>query len=154
MDEKTFMDRYMTAFSAFTDAQSRGENPADILESMKKTGVVNPSDKDMDSMSGPVSNKDMEFMSDPSMDADRTRGFSQPLPDNRNPTIMNEQPYIPPVEKISPMGSEDSLGSEMGALRGPVSDKEIKMMQDMQPSGSLVNNVTDFLINLGRKVGQ
>lgn len=141
MDEKTFMDRYMTAFSAFTDAQSRGENPADILESMKKTG-------------GPVSNKDMEFMSDPSMDADRTRGFSQPLPDNRNPTIMNEQPYIPPVEKISPMGGEDSLGSEMGALRGPVSDKEIKMMQDMQPSGSLVNNVTDFLINLGRKVGQ
>jgi len=152
MDEKTFMDRYMTAFSAFTDAQSKGENPADILESMKKVGVVNPSDRDMGSMSGPVSNKDMEFMNDPSMNADRTTGV--PMSDDRNPTIMNEQPYMPPVEKISPMGSEDSLGSEMGALRGPVSDKELKMMQDMQPSGSLVNNVTDFLINLGRKVGQ
>tara|TARA_R110002012_G_scaffold131685_1_gene284329 strand:- start:3 stop:419 length:417 start_codon:yes stop_codon:yes gene_type:complete len=37
------------------------------------------------------------------LNADRTRGV--PMPDDMNPTLRNEQPYTPPVERISPMGS-------------------------------------------------
>ena len=37
MDEKTFMDKYMAAFSKFTDAQARGEDVNQVFADMKKT---------------------------------------------------------------------------------------------------------------------
>ena len=50
-----------------------------------------------------MANAEQDMMNDPSMEADRTRGV--PMPDSMNPTLRNEQPYTPPVERISPMGS-------------------------------------------------
>jgi len=50
-----------------------------------------------------MANAEQGMMNDPSMEADRTRGV--PMPDSMNPTLRNEQPYTPPVERISPMGS-------------------------------------------------
>tara|TARA_R110002167_G_scaffold24792_11_gene86767 strand:- start:729 stop:1043 length:315 start_codon:yes stop_codon:yes gene_type:complete len=50
-----------------------------------------------------MANAEQDMMNDPSMEADRTRGV--PMPDSMNPTLRNEQPYSPPVERISPMGS-------------------------------------------------
>ena len=50
-----------------------------------------------------MANAEQSMMNDPSMEADRTRGV--PMPDSMNPTLRNEQPYSPPVERISPMGS-------------------------------------------------
>lgn len=49
-----------------------------------------------------MANAEQGMMNDPSMEADRTRGV--PMPDSMNPTLRNEQPYSPPVERISPMG--------------------------------------------------
>ena len=50
-----------------------------------------------------MANAEQDMMNDPSMEADRTTGV--PMPDDMNPTLRNEQPYSPPVERISPMGS-------------------------------------------------
>ena len=50
-----------------------------------------------------MANAEQDMMNDPSMEADRTTGV--PMPDDMNPTLRNEQPYTPPVERISPMGS-------------------------------------------------
>ena len=50
-----------------------------------------------------MANAEQDMMNDPSMEADRTRGV--PMPDSMNPTLRNEQPYTPPVERIIPMGS-------------------------------------------------
>ena len=50
-----------------------------------------------------MANAEQNMMNDPSMEADRTTGV--PMPDDMNPTLRNEQPYTPPVERISPMGS-------------------------------------------------
>jgi len=50
-----------------------------------------------------MANAEQDMMNDPSMEADRTRGV--PMPDDMNPTLRNEQPYTPPVERMSPMGS-------------------------------------------------
>jgi len=50
-----------------------------------------------------MANAEQDMMNDPSMEADRTRGV--PMPDSMNPTLRNEQPYSPPVERMSPMGS-------------------------------------------------
>ena len=50
-----------------------------------------------------MANAEQDMMNDPSMEADRTRGV--PMPDSMNPTLRNEQPYTPPVERMSPMGS-------------------------------------------------
>jgi len=50
-----------------------------------------------------MANAEQDMMNDPSMEADRTRGV--PMPDDMNPTLRNEQPYTPSVERISPMGS-------------------------------------------------
>ena len=50
-----------------------------------------------------MANAEQGMMNDPSMEADRTTGV--PMPDDMNPTLRNEQPYTPPVERISPMGS-------------------------------------------------
>ncbi len=50
-----------------------------------------------------MANAEQDMMNDPSMEADRTRGV--PMPDDMNPTLRNEQPYTPSVERMSPMGS-------------------------------------------------
>ena len=50
-----------------------------------------------------MANAEQDMMNDPSMEADRTTGV--PMPDSMNPTLRNEQPYSPPVERMSPMGS-------------------------------------------------
>ena len=50
-----------------------------------------------------MANAEQDMMNDPSMEADRTTGV--PMPDDMNPTLRNEQPYTPPVERMSPMGS-------------------------------------------------
>ena len=45
-------------------------------------------------------------------------------------------------------------------IPGPVTDKDMQFMQQtmpqqtVSPMGSMINNVEDFLSNLGRKVGK
>ena len=124
MDEKTFMDKYMAAFSKFADAQSRGEDVNKVFEDMKKT------------MTGPMSDKELEFLqrsTDPGPSADYTTGPIE-IPEGVDPSMFNEIP-------------------------GPITDKDIQfieqtMPQAVSPMGSMINNVDDFLSNLGRKVGQ
>ena len=125
MDEKTFMDKYMAAFSKFTDAQARGEDVNKVFEDMKKT------------MTGPMSNKELEFLqrsTDPGPSADFTTGPIE-IPESVDPSMFNEIP-------------------------GPVTDKDMQFMQQtmpqqtVSPMGSMINNVEDFLSNLGRKVGK
>tara|TARA_R110000803_G_scaffold34488_5_gene75257 strand:- start:4187 stop:4522 length:336 start_codon:yes stop_codon:yes gene_type:complete len=53
-----------------------------------------------------MANAEQDMMNDPyngPSNADRTTGV--PMPDDMNPSLLNEQPYTPPVERISPMGS-------------------------------------------------
>ena len=118
------MDKYMAAFSKFADAQSRGEDVNKVFEDMKKT------------MTGPISDKELEFLqrsTDPGPSADYTTGPIE-IPEGVDPSMFNEIP-------------------------GPVTDRDMQFMQRtmperVSPMGSMINNVDDFLSNLGRKVGQ
>ena len=47
----------------------------------------------------------------------------------------------------------------MSSLPGPMTDQDMQFMQRtmperVSPMGSMINNVDDFLSNLGRKVGK
>ena len=133
------MDRYMAAFSRLADAQARGEDVNKVFEDMKKT------------MTGTMSDKELEFLqrsTDPGPSADFTTGPIE-IPEGVDPSMFNEIP------------------TDKGALRG-MSDKDLAIMQGTPPNtilpieervspmgmGSMINNVDDFLSNLGRKVGQ
>jgi len=134
-DEKNFMDRYMAAFSKFTDAQAKGEDVNQVFADMKKN------------MTGAVSDKELEFMNkmaDPGPSADYTTGPIK-IPEGVDASMFNEIPSTP----------QDNMGS----LPGPMTDKDMQFMQKtmpqaVSPMGSMINNVDDFLSNLGRKVGQ
>ena len=134
MDEKTFMDKYMAAFSKFTDAQARGEDVNKVFEDMKKT------------MTGPMSDKELEFLqrsTDPGPSADFTTGPIE-IPEGVDPSMFNEIP---------------TTTNDMGSLPGPATDRDMQFMQKtmpqtVSPMGSMINNVEDFLSNLGRKVGK
>ncbi len=133
-DEKNFMDRYMAAFSKFTDAQAKGEDVNQVFADMKKN------------MTGAVSDKELEFMNkmtDPGPSADYTTGPIE-IPEGVDPSMFNEIPTTP---------------NDMGSLPGPMTDQDMQFMQKtmpqaVSPMGSMINNVDDFLSNLGRKVGQ
>ena len=135
MDEKTFMDKYMAAFSKFTDAQARGEDVNQVFADMKKT------------MTGPMTDKELEFLqrsTDPGPSADFTTGPIE-IPEGVDPSIFNEIPVEPE--------------RDMSSLPGPTTDKDMQFMQQtmperVSPMGSMINNVEDFLSNLGRKVGK
>lgn len=130
-DEKNFMDRYMAAFSKFTDAQAKGEDVNQVFADMKKN------------MTGAVSDKELEFMNkmaDPGPSADYTTGPIK-IPEGVDASMFNEIPI------------------DKGALPGPMTDQDMQFMQKtmpqaVSPMGSMINNVDDFLSNLGRKVGQ
>jgi len=134
-DEKNFMDRYMAAFSKFTDAQAKGEDVNQVFADMKKN------------MTGAVSDKELEFMNkmaDPGPSADYTTGPIK-IPEGVDASMFNEIPITP----------QDNVGS----LPGPMTDQDMQFMQKtmpqaVSPMGSMINNVDDFLSNLGRKVGQ
>tara|TARA_R100001460_G_scaffold96085_2_gene138410 strand:+ start:17522 stop:17992 length:471 start_codon:yes stop_codon:yes gene_type:complete len=156
MDEKTFMDKYMAAFSKFTDAQAKGEDVNQVFADMKKNMPGAMTDKELDFMSnkdrypvdksGPVSDKELEFMNkmaDPGPSADYTTGPIE-IPEGVDPSMFNEIP---------------TTKEDMGSLPGPVSDRDMQFMQKtmpqaVSPMGSMINNVEDFLSNLGRKVGK
>ena len=133
-DEKNFMDRYMAAFSKFTDAQAKGEDVNQVFADMKKN------------MTGAVSDKELEFMNkmaDPGPSADYTTGPIK-IPEGVDASMFNEIPTTP---------------NDMGSLPGPMTDQDMQFMQKtmpqtVSPMGSMINNVDDFLSNLGRKVGQ
>ena len=142
MDEKTFMDKYMAAFSKFADAQARGEDVNQVFADMKKT------------MTGPMTDKELDFMSnlniltnkmaDPGPSADYTTGPIE-IPEGVDSSMFNEIPVEPE--------------RDMSSLPGPVTDKDMQFMQQtmperVSPMGSMINNVEDFLSNLGRKVGK
>ena len=123
-DQKNFMDRYMAAFSKLTDAQARGEDVNKVFAEMKG------------SVSGPPTEQTdfMNKMNDPGPSADFTTAPRR-IPEGIDPSMFNELP-------------------------GPVTDKDMQFMQQtmpqqtVSPMGSMINNVDDFLSNLGRKVGQ
>ena len=129
------MDKYMAAFSKFTDAQARGEDVNQVFADMKKT------------MTGPMTDKELEFLqrsTDPGPSADFTTGPIE-IPEGVDPSIFNEIPVEPE--------------RDMSSLPGPVTDRDMQFMQQtmperVSPMGSMINNVDDFLSNLGRKVGQ
>ena len=129
------MDKYMAAFSKFTDAQARGEDVNQVFADMKKT------------MTGPMTDKELEFLqrsTDPGPSADFTTGPIE-IPEGVDPSIFNEIPVEPE--------------RDMSSLPGPVTDKDMQFMQQtmperVSPMGSMINNVEDFLSNLGRKVGK
>ena len=124
MDEKTFMDKYMAAFSKFTDAQARGEDVNQVFADMKKT------------MTGPMTDKELEFLqrsTDPGPSADFTTGPIE-IPESVDPSMFNEIPVEPE--------------RDMGAL------PQTQQPQAVSPMGSMINNVDDFLSNLSRKVGK
>ena len=133
-DQKNFMDRYMAAFSRLTDAQARGEDVNKVFEDMKKT------------MTGPMSDKELEFLqrsTDPGPSADFTTGPIE-IPQGVDPSMFNEIP---------------TTKENMGSLPGPMTDQDMQFMQRtmperVSPMGSMINNVEDFLSNLGRKVGK
>ena len=133
-DQKNFMDRYMAAFSKLTDAQARGEDVNKVFEDMKKT------------MTGPMSDKELEFLqrsTDPGPSADFTTGPIE-IPEGVDPSMFNEIP---------------TTKEGMSSLPGPMTDQDMQFMQRtmperVSPMGSMINNVDDFLSNLGRKVGQ
>ena len=135
MDEKTFMDKYMAAFSKFTDAQARGEDVNQVFADMKKT------------MTGPMTDKELEFLqrsTDPGPSADFTTGPIE-IPEGVDSSMFNEIPVEPE--------------RDMSSLPGPVTDRDMQFMQQtmperVSPMGSMINNVEDFLSNLGRKVGK
>ena len=134
-DEKNFMDRYMAAFSKFTDAQARGEDVNQVFADMKKN------------MTGAVSDKELEFMNkmaDPGPSADFTSGNLIEIPEGVDASMFNEIP---------------TTKEDMGSLPGPATDRDMQFMQKtmpqaVSPMGSMINNVEDFLSNLGRKVGK
>ena len=129
------MDKYMAAFSKFTDAQARGEDVNQVFADMKKT------------MTGPMTDKELEFLqrsTDPGPSADFTTGPIE-IPEGVDSSMFNEIPVEPE--------------RDMSSLPGPVTDKDMQFMQQtmperVSPMGSMINNVDDFLSNLGRKVGK
>ena len=129
------MDKYMAAFSKFTDAQARGEDVNQVFADMKKT------------MTGPMTDKELEFLqrsTDPGPSADFTTGPIE-IPEGVDSSMFNEIPVEPE--------------RDMSSLPGPVTDRDMQFMQQtmperVSPMGSMINNVEDFLSNLGRKVGK
>ena len=135
-DQKNFMDRYMAAFSRLADAQAKGEDVNKVFAEMKG------------SVSGPPTEQTdfMNKMNDPGPSADFTTA-PRVIPEGIDPSLFNEIP------------------TDKGALRG-MSDKDLAIMQGtppntifpieerVSPMGSMINNVDDFLSNLGRKVGK
>jgi hypothetical protein len=134
-DEKNFMDRYMATFSRLADAQAKGEDVNQVYEDIKKN------------MTGPMTDKELEFLqrsTDPGPSADFTSGNLIEIPESVDPSMFNEIPTTP---------------NDMGSLPGPMTDQDMQFMQKtmpqtVSPMGSMINNVDDFLSNLGRKVGQ
>ena len=148
MDEKTFMDKYMAAFSKFTDAQARGEDVNQVFADMKKN------------MPGPMTDKDLEFLqrsTDPGPSADYTTGPIE-IPEGVDPSMFNEyQSGTVSDKELEYM--KKTMPNYMDSLPGPATDKDIQFMeqtmpQAVSPMGSMINNVEDFLSNLGRKVGK
>ena len=133
-DQKNFMDRYMAAFSRLADAQAKGEDVNKVFAEMKG------------SVSGPPTEQTdfMNKMNDPGPSADFTTA-PRVIPEGIDPSLFNE----------IPVESE----RDMSSLPGPVTDRDMQFMQQtmperVSPMGSMINNVDDFLSNLGRKVGQ
>ena len=130
------MDKYMAAFSRLADAQAKGEDVNQVFADMKKT------------MTGPMTDKDLEFLqrsTDPGPSADFTSGNLIEIPEGVDPSMFNEIPVEPE--------------RDMSSLPGPATDKDMQFMQRtmperVSPMGSMINNVEDFLSNLGRKVGK
>ena len=123
MDEKTFMDKYMAAYSRFADAQAKGEDVNKVFAEMQG------------SVSGPPTEQTdfMNKMTDPGPSADYTTGPIK-IPEGVDASMFNEIPVEPE--------------RDMGAL------PQTQQPQAVSPMGSMINNVEDFLSNLGRKVGQ
>jgi hypothetical protein len=87
------------------------------------------------SVSGPPTEQTdfMNNMNDPGPSADFTTAPRR-IPEGIDPSLFNEIPVEPE--------------RDMGAL------PQTQQPQAVSPMGSMINNVDDFLSNLGRKVGQ
>jgi hypothetical protein len=136
-DEKNFMDRYMAAFSKFTDAQAKGEDVNQVFADMKKN------------MTGAVSDKELEFMNkmaDPGPSADYTTGPIK-IPEGVDASMFNEIP----IDKGALGGMPDK---DLAIMQGTPPNTIFPIEERVSPMGSMINNVDDFLSNLGRKVGQ
>ena len=87
------------------------------------------------SVSGPPTEQTdfMNKMNDPGPSADFTTAPRR-IPEGIDPSLFNEIPVEPE--------------RDMGAL------PQTQRTQTVSPMGSMINNVDDFLSNLGRKVGK
>jgi hypothetical protein len=115
MNQDEFMDRYMQAFSMFTDAQAQGRDPAQVL-------------KEIQGMKGAMSDADIGHLNE-----------AYSAPGVQTPGEINRQ-------------FQNTLDT-VQTFPGPMSDRELQVLQQMQSRGTLINNWQDFLRNFSRKLG-